>query len=297
LGTRKALCTRKDVVFLVALIAVGIWSYWPTIASLVERWTNVPDYSHGFLVVPFAVILLVLRRDTRPDLLADGRVWGIVLIGFSVVLRIASARMFLPSLDGWTIPIWLAGVALWAGGWRVLLWCAPALAFMWFMVPLPFRAESMMSAPLRDIAANSSVYLLHCVGQPAFAEGTSIILDNKQFDVAKQCSGLRMLMSVIALSFGYITLTPMPWWKKLILALAAVPVAVSANVLRVAATALLLQSIDSPRVGDFVHDAAGWLTIIIGGALFLLIAWCLDRMFIEVELDEAHPLMRVSRPV
>jgi hypothetical protein len=49
-------------------------------------------------------------------------------------------------------------------------------------------------------------------------------------------------------------------------------------------------------LADFVHDAAGWLTIIIGGALFLLIAWCIDRMFIEVEIDEAHPLMRASGP-
>jgi exosortase len=205
--------------------------------------------------------------------------------------------MFLPSLDGWTIPIWLAGVTLWAAGWRFLLWSAPALAFLWFTVPLPYRAESMLSAPLRSLAADTSVYLLHCVGQPAFSEGTTIMLDHRQFDVAKQCSGLRMLMSVVALSFAYIVLTPLPWWKKLALAAAAVPVAVAANVLRVAVTAILLKSIDSPSVADFVHDAAGWITILIGGGLFLFIAWCLDRLFIEIELDEAHPLVRASRPV
>ena len=39
-----------------AVLSLGfVWSYWPTILSLVKAWETVPDYSHGFLVVPLAV--------------------------------------------------------------------------------------------------------------------------------------------------------------------------------------------------------------------------------------------------
>jgi exosortase len=275
-----------------ALAVTGLWSYWPTFLALAERWYNVPDYSHGFLVVPIAILLLICRRDSMPEWTSDGRLWGVALILCASTLRILSARMFLSALDGWSIPIWAAGLCLWLGGWRFLRWCTPPLLFLVFMVPLPYRAEHALNAPLRKIAAETSVFLLHCFGRPAVREGTTVILDRQEFDVADGCSGLRMLTGVVALAFAYITITRMPWWQKCILACLAIPVAVLANVLRVAVTAFLMEQFTTEAARDWIHDAAGWMTFCIGAVLFLLAAWCVGRMFIELETSPEHPLIR-----
>jgi exosortase len=274
------------------LVLTGVWSYWPTFLDLAERWYNVPDYSHGFLVIPIAILLGLARRSSMPEMTSDGRVWGIGLVLCAITVRILSARMFLPALDGWSIPIWVAGLCLWLGGWRFLRWCSPSLFFLVFMVPLPYRAEHALNTPLRKIAAETSVFLLHCFGRPAVREGTTVILDQQEFDVADGCSGLRMLTGVVALAFAYITITRTPWWQKCILACLAIPVAVLANVLRVAATAFLMEHVTGEAARDWIHDAAGWLTFCIGAVLFLLVSWCLGKMFIELETSGTHPLIR-----
>src|SRR5688500_6441203 len=46
----------------VAALAIGIFAYWPTIRMRVDAWNREPDYSHGYLVAPLAVLILVLRN-------------------------------------------------------------------------------------------------------------------------------------------------------------------------------------------------------------------------------------------
>src|SRR5271154_5588779 len=44
-----------------------LWSYWPTLGEMVRRWSQDPRYSHGYLVAPFALYLLWIRRPLRPE--------------------------------------------------------------------------------------------------------------------------------------------------------------------------------------------------------------------------------------
>ena len=69
----------------------------------------------------------------------------------SLSFRVFGARMFLPAFDAWSIILWVAGISLWLGGRRFLVWCLPAILFLFFMVPLPYRAEHFLNAPLRSV--------------------------------------------------------------------------------------------------------------------------------------------------
>src|SRR5262249_51522830 len=48
---------------LAAPLAVVLWAYWPTLAETQRTWATNPQYSHGYLVPLFALLLLWLRRD------------------------------------------------------------------------------------------------------------------------------------------------------------------------------------------------------------------------------------------
>lgn len=276
------------------LTVVFFWSYWPTLAELVSRWHAVADYSHGYLVPPLAVGFLWFRRDRFPRG-ARGLGWAaLVLLGIGLAVRITGARCFLPAFDGWSIPFWLAGVGLLFGGWRLLWWCFPSLVFLFFMVPLPFRAERAVSVPLRYAATNLSCMSLQCLGQPALAEGTTIIVDEQTLDVARECSGLRMLMGIAALATAYVILVRKPWWQKALLLASVVPVALFANVLRVTTTALLFQYVSDKAGQSLSHDASGWFTNCTAAVVFAAVLWCMSRLFVETEAISRRELLESS---
>ena len=130
------------VVFVSAAIlaAASVWAYWPTLAGLVGAWNREPDYSHGFFVAPVAIWFLWARRDRFPGM-GGGALdvgLGLGLIAASVAVAIY-AHFYLDAIDGWLILPWVGGVVLLLAGRKVFWWSLPSIAFLWFMVPLPFR--------------------------------------------------------------------------------------------------------------------------------------------------------------
>lgn len=97
------------------------------------------------------------------------------------------------AIDGWSILFWVAGVVWLLGGWRVLRWRLPSVVFLWFMIPLPFRAEGLLSLPLQGIATKLSCWTLHTLGQLALAEGNAIRINDFPLEVAQACSGAPVL--------------------------------------------------------------------------------------------------------
>jgi exosortase len=280
---------------LLAAAVLGAWMFGPTIANLVAVWNAEQDYSHGFLVAPFAATMLWLRRKSFP---ADSTVpgWGgLVLLAVSVAVRYAGERLFLTPLGGWAMVIWLCGAVWLVAGRRVFLWALPALLFLLFMVPLPFRIEQLLSWRLQTITTMLSTAILESLGQPAVAEGHTLYLGEHVLEVEQACSGLRMFMGITAVAFAFVVLQRRPWWEKLILVLAVAPVAMLANSIRVVTTALLLQVVSGEAAARFSHDAAGWVTIICAAALFTILAAYLRRLIIAVDIDTGRELLR--RPV
>jgi exosortase len=123
---------------------------------MVHQWTVQPDYSHGFLVVPLAAYFLWSKRGDFPrnKLRPDIRGGGLLLV--AAAMRVGAGKYFLGPLDGWTIPLWIAGVVWLIWGWPCLRWSLPAIAFLWFMIPIPFSAESLLSVPLQAISTKLS---------------------------------------------------------------------------------------------------------------------------------------------
>ena len=97
--------TRAYGKFLVAAVIIApitVWCYWPTISRLVEIWKNEPDYSHGFLVVPLAILFLWARRDSYPVDSDPHRAWGWLLICLGLATRWLGAAL-LPGSPRWLV--------------------------------------------------------------------------------------------------------------------------------------------------------------------------------------------------
>ena len=279
------------------LAAALVWAYWPTLAGLVGAWNREPDYSHGFFVVPAAVWFLWARRDRFPGI--GGGVLDIVLglglIAASVAARAVGAHFYLDAIDGWSILLWVGGVVLLLAGRKVFWWSLPSIAFLWFMVPLPFRVERWLSLPLQGAATKLSCWVLQGLGQPALAEGHTIFLGNNHLEVEQACSGLRIFVGIVALAFVYAILVRRSWWEKAILLLSALPIALIANSARIVATGLLYQWVSGEAARKFSHNAAGYVMPVFAAVLFGLVLWYLSRLFKETETVGVGDVIRRGR--
>src|SRR6476620_7412298 len=119
----------------IALAVAILWAYWPTLVEMVGQWIQQPDYSHGFLVIPIALFFLWTKRSRMPHAEFRPSIYGVALLALACALHVAAGAFYLGPLDGWTIPIWVAGAVWLLFGWRILTWSLPSIVFLWFMIP------------------------------------------------------------------------------------------------------------------------------------------------------------------
>lgn len=265
------------------------WAYWPTWVYLFKAWWNEPDYSHGLFVIPIAGYLLWNLKDGMPPFRAGLHVGGLIMLAVVILLRVLGSFAYIDAIDGWTLPLVAIAMAWIVGGRGVLLWALPGLAFLFFMVPLPFRIENELSRPLQMVATTASTFTLQLLGQPAISEGTTILLGEQVLEVERACSGLRIFFGVFALSYVYAMLFSRNWWEAVAIVFAAVPIALIANMARIVITGLCYQWLTGEWARTFSHDMAGYFMILLAGALFFLLV-----RYLRALIQDAQTLDQVA---
>jgi len=271
----------KTLILVGLLAAAVLWSYWTTLANVVDRWSWDPQYSHGYLVPVFALYLLWVRFDRRTLGMSSTNILGLLLLGLAMALRLAGAYFYYPYFDQISLVPSLAGLFLLAGSWPAFFWSLPAVGFLIFMIPLPDRVALAMSGPMQTLATEASTFVLQVIGKPALAEGNVILLNEIELGIVEACSGLRMLVVFFALSTAVAMLIKKPLWEKLFIAASAIPIALVSNILRIVVTGLFYDALGSNFGGAFFHDLAGWLMMPLGLVFLVIELWILKRLLIE----------------
>jgi len=290
-GVARLRLLAAPLFFAGLVIASLLWTYGPVLSWLMRTWSRDPDYSHGYLVLPFAAALIwVRRRELADGSLAMSRsaiAAGAALIVLSGIARSAGIYAQIITLEALSIVPCLAGIALCSCGWRAVRVVWPAVAFLVFMIPLPSGIAAVMSGQLQRVATVASTFVLQLFGLPAVSEGNVIWLSETQIGVAEACSGLRMLVSFAALAVGASLLLRRPLWEKAVM-IASVPVlAIIANVARVTATGAAYEFGSAELADRIFHDLAGWLMMPLGLALLFAELAVLSRVFLPANQGAA----------
>jgi exosortase len=263
------------------------WTMWPTLRDLFDKWMNDPGYSHGILVPPFAAYLLWARRDRVT--MGQPAVWlGFGCLFLAAGVRLVSGVFIRPWMDAYAILPAAAGLALLLGGIAALRWCWPGVLFLFFMIPLPYMFERALGAPLQRVATIGSEFLLQTIGQPAVAEGNTILLNDVTLGIVDACSGLRMLVTFFAFATGVAMLIQKSWIEKATIIGSALPIAIITNILRIVATGLMYQY-NSEFAHRFFHDMAGWFMMPICLMFLGIELWIMKRLVIEPQ--EVAPML------
>jgi exosortase len=267
-----------------AVLAAGIlWALWPVLAAMADRWTDDPRYAHGYLVPVFSVALLRLRWTLEVAARSRPSTWGLLFIALGAAVQLLGGYFRLNSVEGFAFLPYLAGTTLMLGGWPIMKWAWPAIAFLIFMIPLPWRLEKALGPPLQYLATLASTFTLQTLGLMAFSEGNVIQLNENKIGVVEACSGLSMLITFIALSTGMAMVVKRPLLDKIVLVMSAIPVALVANISRITLTGVLYETVGGDVADHFYHDIAGWVMIPFALVLYWGVIWIFSHILLEVE--------------
>ena len=273
--------SRVAALQVAALVGVLVWAYLPMLRVFADKWLNDPQYSHGLLVPFFSAFLIWRASKSETLVLKPMPVLGCGMLVAILGLRALAGTLLFHQLDAGSLLLALVAVALAVGGVPLLKRTGPAIAFLAFMIPLPYELERNVGAPLKTAATVSSTFLLQTLGLPAIRDGNLILIDEVRLGVVDACSGLKMMVTFAAFSVGAVLLMHRSRFEKLMVLLGIIPIAILTNVLRITATGVSFANISDKATQDFLHDAYGYMMMLVGMALLGAEVWVLKRLVVD----------------
>ena len=221
---------------------------------LVADWLDDPNYSHGFLVPGLSAYFVWDRRQTLARLRPQPHWGGLVLLWCGLgmlLLGHLGAELFLMRSS---MVVVLTALVWYLLGRPYVHALAFPLAFLLFMIPLPAILLNTITLPLQLLATQVSTFALQLVQLPVYREGNIIYLPHTTLEVAEACSGLRSLVSLLALAVVLAYITQRRLSTRWLLVLSAVPIALVANAFRIWGNRGLSPSVWAPsRRGLLSH--------------------------------------------
>lgn len=247
--------------WLPAIVLAGLLLaiYWGVLVKLVYDWYTQPDFSHGFLVPLFSAYLVWTKRETLRKTPVRQSWAGVPLIVLGIVtlfLGVYGAELFLARIS---LLMLLGGIIWTLAGPQMLRELQFPLLVLLLGIPWPKVIYNQITFPLQILASKLASAALPLFGVPVMRDGNIIQLPSMPLEVAEACSGIRSLMSLFtaAVFYGYFLEPSVK--RRVILALASIPIAVLANGARIVGTGLAVQYWDPDKALGFFHEFSGWL--------------------------------------
>lgn len=257
---------NKTILIWVGIIAgLLLCTYYESIGHLIQRF-EVRDsyYSHGYMV-PFVSAYLVWRK--RKELAAlqpQGSLWGLPLIVLGLFIHIVSYFLKINFTSYASFLVVLFGIILFLGGWKIIRVLLFPLIFLIFMIPLPRVVILGISFEMKLFASEISSWLINLIGIETSVSGSRIFYPGGFLLVGDPCSGLRSLISFLALGTVVVQLTSGNFWKKGVLFASVIPIALFSNVVRIVVLTLASYIYGSQIADGFFHDFMGIMVFVIG---------------------------------
>ncbi len=272
----QALKQYRWHLFAIGLLLVAV--YWQIMPAMVLEWYTDENYSHGFLVPLIAGYFFWQRWPEVKAIPLEPSNWGLVVLlagGFQLLFSWLGSEYFLMRSS---LIVLLAGLVLFVFGREVLKGMALPLGYLFFMVPIPYLLYDMIAFPLKLFVTKVSVLFLQLCGVVVVREGNVIMFPTTTLEVADACSGIRSLISLVALALAYACIITIPPWKRVVLIVAALPIAIATNASRVIVTGFLAQYWGAQAAQGFFHEFTGIVVFVLAMALLLVLGVLLKRL-------------------
>ncbi len=255
----------------VILAAIVLFLYHGILSALVINWWTDPNFSHGFFLPLFSAFIVWKERKKLASVPLQPSRIGLVVIFSSLLVLIVGvlgAELFLSRSS---LVFLLAGLIIYFAGWSHFRLLVFPWAVLFLMIPIPVVIYNQIAFPLQFLASRMATSLLGLFGVPVLREGNVLNLPTMSLEVVEACSGIRSLISLATLAVIYGYFMEPRYTIRLILALAAIPIAVAANGLRIMGTGMLGEYWSPDMAEGFFHTFSGWIIFLLSLAMLFLL--------------------------
>ena len=270
-----AFLTPGVALLALSIVAAGVF-FRDGFAALFTAW-QLPEYSHGPLI-PVLSGLLFLRQlkdvPANPGPVTD-RWPGVAVLVLAVLLGMLGKLSNIDDLVAYALILWVGATILVSFGWSTGKQFWPGVVHLVYMLPLPGVLYFKISTTLQAVSSEMGVWMLRLIDVPVFLDGNIIDLGILKLHVAEACSGLRYLFPIMSFSYVFACLYRGPTWHKAVLLLAAVPITVVMNSVRIAFGGWIANRFGVEWLEGFTHFFEGWVIFLICVLLLFALAWAM----------------------
>lgn len=258
----------------------------PTLASIAGSWFDPnADMGHGLAVPLVAGWIVWSKRDVLSQIQKVPNYFGLVLVLWGAVqFTVSSAADWIFATRS-SFLISLVGCVLSLGGTRMLRILAYPLCVLCLMITPPTFIQERLTFQLQLIASRLAEWSLDALGYSVLRDGNILEMVGERLAVAEACSGIRSLFSLIffcvTYNYFFVSGKAMRW----VMIAAVVPLALLGNAMRIVATGIVAQY-NRELAHGILHEAWGYLTILLAGGLIVLLHLSLSR--IQVSAQRSH---------
>ncbi len=263
---------------LAGALALAYVPFASVLTGLFEVWNREPEYSHAILI-PFLSLFLIWReRAALVQTPFRGSWSGVCLTLLGVLLWGVAELSTIYIIAQYAFLVVLYGLVLALAGGQVLRRLAMPLLMLAFVIPLPAFFANSLSLRLQLLSSAIGVDVIRLFGISVYLDGNVIDLGTYKLQVAEACNGLRYLYPLMTLAFVVAYLLRTTQWKRLLVFLASIPIAVLMNSLRIGLIGVTVEYWGVRMAEGVLHDFEGWMVFMISMFVLLILAAVLVRV-------------------
>ncbi|MDZ4723248.1 MAG: exosortase/archaeosortase family protein [candidate division Zixibacteria bacterium] len=259
------------------IILIGIYA--PALSDLIVNWYEDDNYSHGFLVPLVSGYLIWTQRKQLSAIVLSHDILGIVPIVIGMGLFILGNGASEYFTVRFSFLLVLCGLVCYLFGRAIVRANWFAFFFLLFMIPIPYVIYYAATFPMQAFATTITVFVLDTVGMGVVRQGNIIHIAGHSLEVAEACSGMRSLVSLLALGALFAHTSQRRFLPQIILFLSTIPIAVFANVVRVFTTTVLVGSGFAEVTTEPWHSIMGLMVFVIAFVMLFVVGLILKQVF------------------
>ena len=251
---------------------------------LVNHWSTISNYSHGPLIPLIAIGLVWWKWADVSKANIEPFPGGVAVLVVAMTIYYLGVKAVQPRAVVFSFVLVLYGLTLTLGGRQLFRQLFFPITFLLLMIPLNFLDE-VIGFPLRMFVASAATSVLNLIGIDAMQRGAAIIAVQREmgvvtpvfsFDVADPCSGIRSLMALTTVTAAYGYVTQHAQWKRWVLFLSAMPLAVLGNMARVISIAVVAKVYGQELATKTYHEYSGYIVFAVALSTMVIIGILLN---------------------
>ena len=289
---------RVFMVLCLSSLIVG----WRTLAATIALGLREDAYTHLLLILPISVALTVAEWNRQGLTPRPSFRTGSALLVIALLASIAGSEWgrtgimtgdLRLSLDMFAVVTWWIGSFVFCFGGRISQACIFPLCFLLWLIPIPTLALNHVVHLLQQGSASSAEILFTMAGIPVTRDGPILAIPGLTIEVAKECSSIRSTSMLVVTTMVMTHLLLRSFWGKTLVTLAAIPLSIAKNGLRIFILSVLGVYVDRGFLNGRLHHQGGIVFFLLSLAGLFVLIWLVgwaERKTIRPALESCRRL-------